>query len=153
MKCLAHRAKTVYHSSHTTSELQHLQEVFTTNGYPPHIVKRCLTKAMNTTTTNTPNTKLRKWHEASQQYDVFLMYEASVRALRSHSESWMWKLCSSQEVHYAQSSRSCRRKLKGVVYKVNCNCGSTYIKTRIERWVSNSKSTRELLESTKTTIA
>ena len=93
----------------------------------------------------------------SQQYYVFFIYEASVRALRSHADSWMWRLCSRREEHFAQSSRRWthlwKKNWKGVLYKVDCNCGSTYIKRGIEWWLSDSKSTRELLETIKTTVA
>ena len=44
VKCLAQRAKSVHHPSHVKSEIKHLQKVLTSNGYPPHLVKRCLAR-------------------------------------------------------------------------------------------------------------
>ena len=129
VKCLAHRAKSVCHPSYMKSKLQHLQKVFTSNSYPSHMVRRCLTKTMNATKDSTDP-------EADGKPKILCLPYMYIQGLSESIE----KSSANLDVKVVFQSRRTLRtiltnvknrpaeeKLKGVVYKVDCSCGSTYI--------------------------
>ena len=128
VKCLAHRAKSVCHPSHMKSELEHLQEVFTLNDYPLHVVKRCLEKtSMNTTTTDSTEPADDKPKILCLPY-VRDLSESIERSCRDLNLKIVFQ--SRRTLHTILSKvkdNPAEEKVKGVVYKIDCSCGDTYI--------------------------
>ena len=51
ISCLKHRALTICSNTHIRKELDHLSDVFLTNGYPPRVIHNTLNRQKKTTTT------------------------------------------------------------------------------------------------------
>ena len=107
---------------------------------PPHVVKRCLKK-----TPQIPHTQTLMRSQISY---VSLTCKAYVTALQDLNvkvvvQSW-------RTLHTIFMNRPVEERLKGVVYKVDCSCGSTYIGETVEHWMSDSRSTREQSENIRT---
>ena len=126
VKCLAHRAREVCQPDLVRTELNHLQQVFESNDYPPALVRRCLKKqrtrnqTLNETVEEEPRICCLPYirglseslERACHHLNVKLVFK-STRTLRS----LLTKV----------KSRTVREKIKGVIYIVKCSCGDTYV--------------------------
>ena len=129
VKCLAHRARTVCHPNQVKPELSHLQRVFTRNHYPAHLTRGCLTrKKSNTTIDETSN--------SDTEVTPKILCLPYVRGLSESIE----KSCANLNIKSVFTAKRTLRSLltrvksrpdkeraKGVVYKIDCSCGSTYV--------------------------
>lgn len=110
-------------------ELSHLQRVFTNNHYPAHLTRGCLSRSKtNTTTDNTSN--------PDTEVTPKILCLPYVRGLSESIE----KSCANLNIKTVFTAKRTLRSLltrvkskpdkervKGVVYKIDCSCGSTYI--------------------------
>ena len=126
IKCLAHRARSVCSKDTIRTELDHLQEVFESNAYPPSLVTLNLHTKRNKRSNIVENTE-------KQPATLATPY---VKGLSEKIE----KKCKHPNIRTVFSSkRTLRRELvrvknrveptdmKGVVYKIDCSCGQSYI--------------------------
>ena len=126
IKCLAHRARSVCSKDTIRTELDHLQEVFESNAYPPSLVTLNLHTKRNKRSNIVENTE-------KQPATLATPY---VKGLSEKIE----KKCKHLNIRTVFSSkRTLRRELvrvknrveptdmKGVVYKIDCSCGQSYI--------------------------
>ena len=108
------------------SELRHLQEVFTSNDYPPHMVKRCLAKKKNTTTDDEEEEEKPKILCLPYVRNLSESIEKSCRDLKVKI---VFQSCRTLRTLLSNAkNRPAEDKVKDVVYKVDCSCGSTYIR-------------------------
>ena len=127
VKCLTHRAKEVCHPSMLQPELDHIHEVFQDNDYPKQLVRRYIKQQSHK--------KLGVDDEKSEEDTTTLFCLPYVKGLSESIE----RSCKQLDIKFAFKSRRTLRQLltrvknpippekKGVIYKVNCGCGNTYI--------------------------
>ena len=109
VKYLAHRARTVCHPNQ-------VKRVFTRNHYPAHLTRGCLTrKKTNTTIDETSNSDT----EVTPKI-LCLPYDLNIKSVFTAKRTLRSLLT-------RVKSRPDKERVKGVVYKIDCSCGSTYV--------------------------
>ena len=132
VKCLAHRARSICSEDNIDKEINHLQQVFEKNDYPPSLVKKCL-QSTNSTLSNTTSPGTDSNTSTHTKKILVLPY------CKGLSES-INKLCHKLNIQLVSTSRRnlkselvhVKRKIPieqiaGVVYKVDCSCGQAYV--------------------------
>ena len=128
-------------SQQVKSELNHLKCVFTRNKYPADLVRGCLLKKQtrSTATDETSCSDTTATDETSSPATDEKPKVLCLPYIRGLSEN-IERSCSNLDVKVVFTDkrtlrsllthikgRPARYKVKGVVYKVDCSCGSTYV--------------------------
>ena len=124
IKCLAHRGRTICSKDNINMEINLLKKVFESNGYPTSLVNRCLMHSL-------PN---KKQNLTNQEKNILVL--PYIKGLSERINT----LCRKLNVQLVSTSKLTIRSLlvqvknkvkydqkNGVVYKVDCECGQTYI--------------------------
>lgn len=133
IKCLTHRAQEVCTPCHLPKELDHLKSVFSNNGYPSNTVNSVI-KSMTTHSSPTSTTQIQQSQPSTDKPKILVL--PFVDGLYRQIE----RICKPLDIQPVFTSRRTLRsvlmnvkqrptenKMRGVVYKVDCDCGYAYI--------------------------
>ena len=125
ISCLKHRALTICSNTHIRKELDHLSDVFLTNGYPPRVIHNTLNRQKKTTTTPPSDDPKPATLYLPYIKGVSEKIEKQVKPLNIRT---VFSTRSTLGSHLtAVKSKIARDCIKGVVYQVPCECGHVYI--------------------------
>lgn len=125
ISCLKHRAKTICSDSLVQQELNHLKDVFITNGYPPRVIQNTMTKQKSTMTTPPSDDPKPATLYLPYIKGVSEKIEKQVRPLNIRT---VFRTSTTLGRHLTTvKSKIARDSIKGVVYQIPCKCGHVYI--------------------------
>ena len=122
VKCLAHRVWEVCQPDLVKTELNHLQEVFESNNYPPALVRRCLKKQR--TRDQTQNETVEEEPRICCLPYIRGLSENLERTCHHLNVKLVFKCTRTLRSLLTEvKSRTEEEKIKGVIYRVQCSCG------------------------------
>ena len=132
MKYLAHRTRSICSEKNIDNEINHLQKLLKSNDYPSSLVQKCLQYTIPTS----PNTTPPETDTIASMNNKKILVLPYCKGLSER----LSRLCRKLDIQLVSTSKRTLRselmhvknktpkeRVAGVVYKVDCCCGQTYI--------------------------